>query len=265
MRTHLPTPKLDNNAVSNPKPKFSIVIPVKNEAGNIDLLVDEIDKHCAAIGPFELIFIDDGSSDETAKAVLARAKQYNWVRLVSHPKSAGQSAAIHSGVGFARADIICMLDGDGQNPPLEIPNLVAPFLTKECPPDLGLVAGQRTKRKDTLSKRLASRAANAIRAWMLKDGTRDTGCGLKAFRRGAFLGLPFFNHMHRYLPALFSRDGWQIRHVDVSHAERHAGASNYNNLNRALVGIYDLLGVAWLLKRAKQSQPVERKNESQQR
>lgn len=248
----------------DPKPtdsvNFSIVIPVKNESGNIDLLVDEIKTHCTAIGPFELIFIDDGSNDTTAKEVLVRAKVLKWVRLVSHKRSAGQSAAIHSGVSFAKSNIICMLDGDGQNPPSEIPNLVAPFLKKNYASTLGLVAGQRTKRKDTLSKRLASRAANGIRSRMLKDGTRDTGCGLKAFRRDAYLALPYFNHMHRYLPALFGREDWQIIHVDVSHNERHAGTSNYNNLNRALVGIYDLFGVAWLLKRSKSANPVEQKN-----
>ena len=236
---------------------ISIVIPARNEAENIGVLVQAIDTAMKPHTPFEIIVVDDGSTDDTAKRV--RALQMPHVRLLRHQNSAGQSAAVHTGVLAATAPIICTLDGDGQNPPEELPRLVAP-LRADSSGKIGLVAGQRVKRQDTWSKKIASRAANALRGWLLNDGTRDSGCGLKAFRRDAFLALPYFNHMHRYLPALFARDGWQVAHVDVSHRPRIAGASNYSNLQRALVGAVDLLGVAWLLRRRKQAQalPEER-------
>jgi dolichol-phosphate mannosyltransferase len=178
------------------------------------------------------------------------------LRIIRHDQSAGQSAGVHSGVLAARSPIICTLDGDGQNPPEELPKLAAPLLG-DATGLIGLVAGQRVDRQDTLSKKFASRFANGLRAWILKDNTRDTGCGLKAFRRDAFLRLPYFDHMHRYLPALFARDGWQIAHVDVSHRPRGAGRSNYSNIQRALVGIVDLAGVAWLLRRRKKARVLE--------
>lgn len=233
---------------------LSIVIPVRNEAENLPALLDEIDAALAAHAPYEVIVVDDGSTDATAAVLAARAAGAPHLRVLRHPRSAGQSAAIHSGVLAARADVVATLDGDGQNPPADLPRLVAPLLGG--PPELGLVAGQRVGRRDTLSKRLASRAANAIRARALADGTRDTGCGLKAFRRDAFLRLPYFDHMHRYLPALFARDGWQIRLVDVGHRPRGAGRSNYTNWQRALVGAVDLLGVMWLIRRRKKAQPA---------
>ena len=158
----------------------------------------------------------------------------------------------------ARGEVIVTLDGDGQNPPSEIPGLLAPLDGHSFPDGVALIAGQRVGRKDTLSKRWASKAGNSIRVAILRDGTRDTGCGLKAFRRDAFLALPYFDHMHRYLPALFARDGWAVTHVDVAHAERHAGTSNYANLSRALVSVYDLVGVAWLIRRRKKATGVER-------
>jgi len=236
--------------------QLSIVIPMHNEAENVIPLVREIDSACASLPDKELILVDDGSSDDTAKLIREMQADYPWLRLVQHPRAGGQSAAVHSGVQAARGRVICTLDGDMQNPPSEIPKLVAPLLAPDAPADLGLVAGQRVKRQDTWSKKIASRLANGLRAWMLNDRTRDTGCGLKAFRRDAFLQLPFFNHMHRYLPALFARDGWSVAHVDVSHRERGGGTSKYNNLQRALVGIYDLIGVAWLIRRAKTVRPV---------
>lgn len=237
--------------------KLSIVIPMHNEAENVVPLVREIDKACAGLPDKELILVDDGSSDDTARIIRDLQKDYDWLRLVQHPKAGGQSAAVHSGVQAAHGEIVCTLDGDMQNPPSEIPKLVAPLMAPDAPADLGLVAGQRVKRQDTWSKKIASRLANGLRAWMLNDHTRDTGCGLKAFRRDAFLQLPFFNHMHRYLPALFARDGWQVAHVDVAHRERGGGTSKYNNLQRALVGIYDLIGVAWLIRRAKTARATE--------
>lgn len=233
------------------RPEFSIVVPMKNEAENVGHLVAAIEAACAGRS-FEAIFVDDGSDDGTAEAAAALGKP--WLRIVRHPRSAGQSAAVHSGVMAAQAPIICTMDGDGQNPPSEIPNMVAPLFS-DAPP--GLVAGERQGRKDTASKRWASRFANGLRGWMLKDGTKDTGCGLKAFRREDFLALPFFNHMHRYLPALFKAYGLRVQHMPVSHEERHAGASNYTNFQRALVGIVDLFGVMWLIRRAKRVRPEE--------
>ncbi len=239
-------------------PWLSVVVPMKNEAGNVALMIEGVAAACADVGPFEAIFVDDGSDDDTAARVLAARARHPFVRLIGHDRSAGQSAAIASGVAAARGTAICTLDGDGQNPPGEIGKLIARLEGRAFPAGVGLIAGQRIKRQDTVSKRLASRAGNAIRVGLLRDGTRDTGCGLKLFRRDAFLALPYFDHMHRYLPALFGRDGWAVAHVDVAHAERHAGRSNYANLGRALVSIPDLFGVAWLIRRRKKADGVER-------
>lgn len=236
---------------------ITVVSPLHNEAENVTQLIEEIAQACAGLPAFEVVLVDDGSSDNTGKLIAEAQARYSWLRRVYHPKAGGQSAAVHSGVQAARGEIVCTLDGDLQNPPAEIPNLVAPFLADPAPETLGLVAGQRVGRQDTASKRWASRFANSVRAWMLDDDTRDTGCGLKAFRRDAFLELPYFNHMHRYLPALFKRHGWEIAHVDVSHRERGGGQSKYNNLQRGLVGIHDLIGVAWLLKRRKTARAQE--------
>ena len=227
----------------------SVVVPMLNEVAAVDALVDEVEAALADRVPFELILVDDGSTDGTGQRIDTLRESRPWLRRIAHAKPAGQSAAVHTGVSHARAGLICTLDGDGQNPPGELPRILQPFLDDDADPGLGLIAGQRTRRRDTLSKRLASRAANAIRTYFLNDATRDTGCGLKAFRRDAFLKLPYFNHMHRYLPALFARDGWRVGHVDVAHRERHGGLSKYTNLGRALVGIYDLIGVAWLIRR----------------
>lgn len=229
---------------------LSVVIPARNEAASIAALIAAINAACAPHSPHEVIVVDDGSSDGTAAVVRGLMAGAADLRLVMHERSAGQSAAVHSGVLAARGAIVCTLDGDGQNPPEDLPRLVAPLLAADAA-GLGLVAGQRVGRKDTLSKRLASCLANGLRARLLCDGTRDTGCGLKAFRREAFLALPYFDHMHRYLPALFARDGWRIAHVDVGHRPRMAGRSNYSNWQRALVGAVDLFGVMWLLRRRK--------------
>jgi dolichol-phosphate mannosyltransferase len=234
---------------------LSIVIPARNEAGSLIDLVDEIDAVLRQRGGFEIIVVDDGSTDATTALLTAKAAQMPRLRLVQHPVSGGQSAAVHSGVLAAQGSLICTLDGDGQNPPEDILALLEP-LTADINGLTGLVAGQRVGRKDKLSKRLASRFANELRSRILGDNTRDTACGLKAFRRDAFLGLPYFDHMHRYLPALFARDGWQVQHVDVGHRPRQAGRSNYSNLQRGLVGVVDLLGVAWLLWRRKKTRPL---------
>ena len=235
----------------------SIVIPMKNESENVETVLAEIAAACDGKAEYEIIIIDDGSTDDTAEKVRALRATHPTLRLLQHANSGGQSAGVHSGVLAAQGGVICTLDGDGQNPPSELPKLFTPLL-EDTTGRLGLVAGQRVGRQDTASKKWASKFANALRARVLKDGTRDTGCGLKGFRRDAFLALPYFDHMHRYLPALFKRDGWEIALVDVSHRERHAGTSNYSNIQRALVGVYDLIGVAWLIRRRKKAQPVER-------
>ncbi|WP_339108098.1 glycosyltransferase family 2 protein [Thioclava sp. GXIMD4216] len=234
--------------------ELTIIIPAKNEAENIAALVDEIHSVCEARYDYEVIVIDDGSTDATGQILAERLQSDARLRLLSNRQSGGQSAAVHSGVLAARGRICCTLDGDGQNPPPDIPKLVDALLAD---PEAGLVAGQRVGRQDTWSKRYASKFANALRARVLQDGTRDTGCGLKAFRRDAFLLMPFFNHMHRYLPALFAREGLRVLLVDVSHRPRLGGQSNYNNFQRAMVGIVDLCGVAWLLRRKKTARPTE--------
>ncbi|MEM7190853.1 MAG: glycosyltransferase family 2 protein [Pseudomonadota bacterium] len=230
-------------------PRFTVVAPMLNEADNVGPMAAEIAEACASIGPFEAIFVNDGSTDGTSEAIATVREQFPWLREVRHAAPCGQSAAVRSGVMAAAAPIVCTIDGDGQNPPSEIPNLVAPLLDGR--EGLGLVAGQRVGRQDTASKKIASRLANRLRASILRDDTRDTGCGLKAFPREVFLALPFFDHIHRYLPALVKREGLAIELVDVSHRAREAGASKYTNFGRALVGITDLMGVWWLLRRRK--------------
>src|SRR6056297_2445337 len=241
---------------------LSIVIPARNEAENIRTLLDGIVAALKTAPAFEIIVVDDGSTDATGAAVRAAAADDPRIRLLTHPSSAGQSAAVHSGVHSATGRIVCTLDGDGQNPPGELPKLMEPLFDPDAPPRLALVAGQRVGRQDTWSKKAASRFANALRGRLLKDGTRDTGCGLKAFRRDVFLTLPYFDHMHRYLPALFKRDGWEIALVDVSHRARGGGRSNYSNLQRGLVGVVDLLGVMWLIRRRKKTEPTEERDPS---
>ncbi|MDS9467692.1 glycosyltransferase family 2 protein [Paracoccus sp. MBLB3053] len=239
------------------RPRVSIVVPLRDEAENIVPLVEEIRQVLEPLCPYEILLVDDASKDGTREVCISLVTAFPGMRLICHDDPAGQSAAIHSGVRAARANLVATLDGDGQNPPAHLASLLAPFLAPASDPALGLVAGQRVGRKDSLSKRLASRFANVLRMTVLRDGTRDTGCGLKAFRQDAYLALPYFDHQHRYLPALFARDGWRIELVDVTHAARRHGRSKYGNLRRAFVGIWDLLGVAWLIRRRKRTIPRE--------
>lgn len=235
--------------------RLSVVIPARNEAGNLPSLIDEIEVALHPHAPFEILVVDDGSTDNTTALLTNLAATRPHLRLLRHDQPAGQSAAIHSGVSAARSEFVCMLDGDGQNPPEELPRLAGPLMESKHD-RLALVAGQRVGRQDTWSKKLGSRIANGIRGWLLADGTRDTGCGLKAFRRDAYLALPYFDHMHRYLPALFKRDGWDVALVDVGHRPRASGKSNYTNIHRALVGVVDLFGVMWLIRRRKRVHPA---------
>lgn len=238
----------------------SVVVPARNEAGNLPGLLSGIVAALdglPGIAGFEVIIVDDASSDKSADVVAEFAARDPRVRLLRNTRNAGQSASVHNGVLAARGTLIATLDGDGQNPPSELPRLLAPLLAPDRPDRLALVAGQRVGRQDTWSKKAASKAANAIRSFVLKDSTRDTGCGLKAFRRDAFLALPYFDHLHRYLPAMFARDGWLVSHVDVAHQARGAGRSNYSNLQRGLVGVVDLAGVFWLIRRRKKSAAAE--------
>ena len=228
-------------------PAVSIVVPVRNEADNIAPLVDEIAAALDKDVDFELIYVNDGSSDRTQAALIELMASRPWLRQIKHRTSCGQSAAVSSGVLHARAGIIVTLDGDGQNDPAFIPALLEALAAGA--PRVGLVAGQRVGRQATGFKKFQSRLANAVRNVVLRDGTRDTGCGLKAFRRDLFLALPYFDGLHRYLPALVRREGYDIGYVDVVDRPRRFGTSNYGMWDRLWVGILDLFGVWWLIRR----------------
>jgi dolichol-phosphate mannosyltransferase len=229
------------------EPAVSIVVPVKDEADNIGPLVEEIAAAIDGRWRFEAVFVDDGSRDNTESELERLRSQRPWLRFVKHAKSCGQSAAIRTGVCAARAPIIVTLDGDGQNDPSFIPALVRSL--EQAPPRVALIAGQRVGRKSSRSKQFQSRVANGVRATILRDGTRDTGCGLKAFRREVFLALPFFDGLHRFLPALVRREGYEVGYVDVIDRPRRHGESHYGMGNRLWVGILDLAGVWWLIRR----------------
>ena len=230
-------------------PSLSVVVPVYNEQDNVAPLVREITAALRGVVDFEIVYVDDHSADRTAEVLRALKDEVPELRVVRHVSNSGQSTAIRTGVKAARGAWIATLDGDGQNDPADIPKLLAQ--RDASPTDVKLFAGWRVNRQDTGSKRWASKWANAIRARMLRDDTPDTGCGTKLFEREAFLDLPFFNHMHRFLPALMQRAGWRTVSVPVNHRHRASGVSKYNNLQRALVGISDLRGVAWLIRRGK--------------
>jgi dolichol-phosphate mannosyltransferase len=233
----------------NVPPVVSVVIPVRNEAGNIEPLVTEIERALAPSGPFEIIYVNDGSTDGTAAELARLSTTRPWLREMRHAQSCGQSAAVRTGVRAARASIIITLDGDGQNDPSFMPAFLARL--NEAGPLCGLVQGQRVGRKDTGFKRFQSRIANRVRAAVLNDGTRDTGCGFKCFPREAYLALPYFDALHRFMPALIRREGLDIAYVDVVDRPRLTGVSNYGFFDRLWVGIVDLMGVRWLIKRRK--------------
>lgn len=228
---------------------LSVVIPVFNERENIQPLVEEI---VAALGTtfnFEIVYVNDGSNDDTRECLHALQKDYPMLRVLNHEHSCGQSTAIHTGVHAARSMVIATLDGDGQNDPADIPKLLSIFQKSIVENPLSLVIGHRKQRQDSRLKLISSRIANAVRSRLLNDATPDTGCGLKVFSRSVFISLPYFDHMHRYLPALILRAGGLVRSVTVSHRPRLQGVSKYGVGNRLWVGIVDMLGVRWLQRR----------------
>ena len=235
--------------MTGPAPAISIVVPVKNEAGNIAPLVAEIAAAMQGRWNFEIVYVNDGSTDATEAELTALMSECPWLRQIRHAHSCGQSASVRTGVAAARGPIVATLDGDGQNDPVFIPQLIEAL--ERGAPRVGLVAGQRIGRKASGFKRLQSRIANAVRGGILKDGTRDAGCGLKAFRRELFLALPYFDGLHRFLPALARRHGYEVAYVDVIDRPRGHGTSNYGMWDRLWVGILDLAGVWWLIRRMK--------------
>ena len=238
---------MSESSASGAPPAVSVVVPVRNEAGNIAPLVAEIATALGKGPSFEIVYVNDGSTDRTESELTLLMASRPWLRQVKHESSCGQSAAVSTGVLHARAGVIVTLDGDGQNDPAFIPALLKELAAGA--PWVGLIAGQRIGRQATGFKKLQSRIANAMRGAVLRDGTRDTGCGLKAFRRDVFLALPFFDGLHRFLPALVRREGYDIGYVDVVDRPRRAGTSNYGMWDRLWVGILDLIGVWWLIRR----------------
>ncbi|HQX78997.1 MAG TPA: glycosyltransferase family 2 protein [Steroidobacteraceae bacterium] len=230
------------------KPEVSVVIPVFNEVDNIEPLAREIAAALAGRS-FEVIYIDDGSTDATAATVLRlRGAGVAPLRLLQHSRRSGQSAGVCTGVAHAQADRVVTLDGDGQNDPADIPALLAALAAGEAA-GVRLVMGNRVSRKDTWRRHMQSRIANGVRGWLLNDGTPDTGCGIKLFDRAVFLSLPQFDHMHRFLPALFQRYGARVVSVPVNHRPRQRGQSKYGMFDRLWVGIVDMFGVMWLARR----------------
>jgi len=229
-------------------PDISIVVPVYDEEGAAPGLAREI---AAAFKgrSFEIVFVDDASRDATRDVLKALTDEIPELRVLAHRRNSGQSRAIRTGVLAARAPVVMTLDGDGQNDPADGPALVDALAAG--PAELVLVGGERVKRQDSAAKKVASRIGNGVRKRLLKDTANDTGCGLKAFRREAFLRLPYFDHIHRYLPALMQREGYRTAFLPVNHRHRQTGASKYTNLGRLWASLSDLAGVIWLQARAR--------------
>ncbi len=228
---------------------ITVVVPVLNEEENIPVLLQEIEAVSRTIPISEIVYVDDGSTDNSAAALHSLKDEYKALRTIRHGKASGQSAAIWTGVKAAGNEIVVTLDGDGQNDPADIAHLYDLYVAHMGEFPKLMIAGERRKRNDVWIKRISSRLANRIRSSLLNDNTRDTGCSLKLFRRKDYLALPYFDHMHRFLPALMMRDNVRVMHVSVSHRPRTRGVSKYGTLDRLAVGIADLWGVWWLLKR----------------
>ena len=229
-------------------PSLSVVVPVKNEAENIAPLIDEIRQALDGVEAYEIIYVDDGSTDATSDQLRAQVRSGAPLKTFRHQNSCGQSAAIWTGINRADGDIIATLDGDGQNDPADIPAMLQRY-REAVVPEKTMVAGWRTTRRDVWIKRVSSRFANGLRKALLRDDTPDTGCGIKVFPRAAFLAFPRFDHMHRFLPALMIRGGGEVVSVSVNHRHRERGVSNYGTLDRAWASLWDLMGMIWLLRR----------------
>ena len=230
---------------------LSVVIPAKNEQDNIAPLVKEIVTALRGVCSFEILYVDDGSTDNTYHVLRQLSlSHYPQLRVIRHAFSVGQSTAVHTGVHHARGGLVVTLDADGQNDPADIPALLS-AARAYSPVQCFCVAGYRKRRKDTAWKRFQSRVANGVRSRFLHDDTPDTGCGMKLFPRETFLRLPYFDHMHRFIPALIKRLGGDVIVVQVNHRDRQHGTSNYTMMSRLWVGIIDMIGVLWLQKRTK--------------
>ena len=239
-------------------PVLSVVIPVHDEAGSIVGLAGEVAAALGGVGPYEIVVVDDGSRDATLDRLRElQARGELPLRILHHPRKLGQSAALRSGIAAARAEWIATLDGDGQNDPADIPRLLEAIGSIGPPGELRLVCGWRRSRRDAWSRRIASRIANAVRRRILADATPDSGCGLKLIHRATFLELPFFDHLHRFLPALVAHAGGRVVSVPVSHRPRTSGRSKYRLGARLWTGLVDLLGVLWLIRRGRSGAAVE--------
>ena len=236
--------------------EFSVVVPVHNEAGNVEKLISEI---AAALDgrAYEMVFVDDASTDDT-RAILAELKtRFPALRVLGHRKNAGQSRAIRSGILAARAPVVGTLDGDGQNDPADLPDLYRMITRPDAPEKLKMVMGRRGKRKDSAWKKFGSRFANAIRRRMLRDDCDDSGCGIKVMDREAFISLPYFDHIHRYMPAMMRAEGYDIEFKDVNHRQRAEGRSKYTNFGRLWAALSDLRGVMWLIRRRRNPEAAD--------
>ena len=236
--------------------EFSVVVPVHNESGNVEKLISEI---AAALDgrAYEMVFVDDASTDDT-RAILAELKtRFPALRVLGHRKNAGQSRAIRSGVLAARAPVVGTLDGDGQNDPADLPDLYRMLTRPDAPEKLKMVMGRRAKRKDSAWKKFGSRFGNGIRRRMLRDDCDDSGCGIKVMDREAFISLPYFDHIHRYMPAMMRAEGYDVEFRDVNHRQREAGKSKYNNFGRLWAALSDLRGVMWLIRRRRNPEAAD--------
>jgi dolichol-phosphate mannosyltransferase len=232
---------------------LSVVVPVHNEAENIGPLIKEIEDALINSVEFEIVYVNDGSLDDTGDRLSQAKLKHQNLRVITHAKSCGQSTALRTGIKFAKGDWIATLDGDGQNDPADIKKLIAALAA-----DVDLVGGNRRHaRRDTWIKRISSIIANNVRSKLLNDSTPDTGCGLKLFKREVYLDLPYFDHMHRFLPALVQRTGGRVISIAVNHRAREHGKSKYGTIDRLLVGIVDLIGMLWLIKRSKRPLATE--------
>jgi dolichol-phosphate mannosyltransferase len=241
--------------------ELSVAVPVHNEAGNVAPLMSEIRAALDGRAEYEMICVNDGSDDGTAERLVDLQREFPRLRVIRLRRRTGQSAAILTGVRAARGAWVATLDGDGQDDPADLASMLAMVRDPAPTPALKLVVGHRLHRRDALTKRVASRVANGVRARVLGDATPDTGCGLKLFSREAFVGLPQFDHMHRFLPALFLQSGWQVTSMPVNHRPRRHGRSHYAVLDRLVAGMVDLLGVLWLKRRALRSTAAETTDE----